>query len=568
MSGTTASFQGLTTGLQTDALVKAIIAQEGRSVQAMHDRQDRNKLRTTTLQSFRASMNTLSVGLAAIQDKFNARTVTSSDTTNAYVSATATGSGMGNFELSVASVATKARISSTMAQNLAVADPLAAIFTGPEASFAVKGTDGLVKTFSLANNSLNGLRDAINASGAAVQASVINTGSGTKPYQLVVTAKDTGTGITGGLITLAAINNVGGSATTVDPALAITTGTLTGTFAAPTDLSGGVASIAAKDSVFTLDGITLTRKSNVVTDAVKGITFTLKQGGQATSTVLTVGVDKAAAVTGMQDVITKFNALTKIYKDAATSTRDTNGTILPGVLSNDPTARSLLAQLKSALTGASAGMPAGVISAPASLGVRTMADGTLSLDTQAFQTAYEKDPNAVMRLFTFAGDSNNGVVSVNSGGAKSPTGPVTFTIDSFTTGGVVSGLFSGTDAQGNAFSNVRLSGANGVLNGAVGTALEGLSLNATALGSGTLTLTRGSGQKVQDLVAKFTASGTGDLMKVLANIDTQNRSLDSQISTGQALLDRRQIVLKNQFAKMETVIAQLKASGGNLNATG
>ena len=567
------SFQGLGTGLQTDSLVAAILAQEGKSVQAWTDRQARNKVRTTALTSIKTAMNTLSVGLAAFQDKLDARTVTSSDTTNAYVTGTATNAVAGNYDLKVSTVATRARISSNMAgvplapTNLAVADPAAVIFSSGKASFGVQGTDGVIKTFELTNNSLNGLRDAINASGAAVQATIVNTGSGSNPYQLVVTAKDTGTGTNGGTIQLTALDNADASITTLDPALGIGKGTLGGTFAAPTSLTGGLTSAVANDAVFTLNGIQLTRKSNIVTDAADGVTFTLKQGGQTGTTTLTVAPDKAGASQGMQDVVTKFNALVKLYADGSKATQDPNGTILPGPLTGDTTARSIISQMRVALTSTTSGVAAGSsYSSFANMGLRTLSDGTLSLDTSAFQTAFEKDPGASKRLDIFSGTSNLGAVAVTSGNAKSPTGSVTFTIDTFAAGGAVSGTFSGVDAQGNAFSNIRASGANGVVSGAAGTALEGLSLTVTALGSGTLSLARGPGQKVRDLVSALTASGTGSLANVLANIDSQNKALTSQISAGQSALDRREKVLKLQFSKMETAIAQMKASGGNLNA--
>lgn len=565
------SFQGLSTGLQTDALVEAILAQEGKGVEALTARQTRNKLKTTAFTAMNTGMNSLSISLAALTDKLNARTVTSTDANNVNVTAIATGATTGSYDLTVTTVATKGRVSSTLVggvpQNLAVADPAAAIFSSPSASFAVRGTDGVIKTFQLGNNSLNGLRDAINASGAGVSASIINTGAGAAPYQLVITAKETGTGVTGGVVTLAAIDNADASVTTVDPALGITAGTLTGTFGAPTALSGGLTSdvsgVSAKDAVFTLNGIQLTRKTNVVTDAADGMTFTLKQGGQTGSTTLTVAQDKTAATSGMQDVITKYNALLKTYKDASTSTRDTNGYILQGPLANESTSRSIMSQIRSTLTGTSAGLPGtSAYSTAANLGVKTLADGTLSLDTSVFQAAIEKDPAAAMRLFVFSGDSNNGVVAFKGAGPKTTTGTVGFTIDSYTAGGAVSGTFTGT-ADGIPFS-IGMSGSNGSLVGATGTPLEGLTLAVTGTGSGSLTFSRGAGQAVRDLIGTLTASGSGSIATALANIETQNRTLTTQIDSGQAALDRRKKVLQLQFAKMESAIGQLKAAGGSL----
>lgn len=565
------SFQGLSSGLQTDALVDAIIAQAGKRVEALTARKTRNAAKTTALNSMKAGMSTLYVSLATLQDKLNARIVTSTDANNVNVTATATGAASGNYDLTVTTVATKGRISATLAggvpQNLAVADPAAVIFTSASASFAVQGTNGAIKAFQLTNNSLNGLRDAINASGAGVSASIINTGTGANPYQLVVTAKDTGTGTTSGVVTLAAVANADATATVVNPGLGITGGTLAGTFAAPTSLTGGLTSGAsgasAVDAVFTLNGIQLTRKTNVVSDAATGVTFTLKQGGQTGTTTLTVAQDKATATTGMQDVLAKFNALLKTYKDAAAATQDKNGTILPGALTGDATSRSIISQVRSTLTGASSGLPGtSAFQNAASLGVKTNADGTLTLDTTAFQAAIDKDPAAIMRLFTFTGDSSNAVVAFKGAGAKTATGSVGFTISSYTPGGAVSGTFTGT-SNGTPF-NLVLSGTNGTLIGGTGTALEGLTLNVTGAGTGTLTLSRGAGQATSDLISQYTAYGSGALATALTGIANQNKTLADQINAGQAALSLRRKNLQAQFSKMEITIGQLKAAGGNL----
>lgn len=558
------SFQGLSSGIQTDALVSAILAQEGRGVDALKARQDRNKLRATALNSLKSNMTSLSLSLASLQDKFNARTVTSNDPNNAYVTATATGAASGSYDVKVSTLATKGQLSPTQGVTLSVADPAAAIFSSGKASFAVQGTDGVAKAFEVTNNSLNGLRDAINASGAGVTATVVNSGSGTNPYQLVITAKETGTGTTAGIVKLAAIDNADSSATSLISNAGVTLGSLagsvTGTFATPTGITGGLSSsVAATDAQFTVNGISLTRKSNVVTDAAAGVTFTLKQGLQTGSTTLTVAQDKAAATAGMQDVVTKFNAMLKTYKDGATTIKNSDGSINQGPLSGDSGTLAMISQIRNTLLGSSAGLSGGsAFQKAASLGIKTQSDGTLSLDTTVFQAALDKDPAAVKRLFAFSGESTNGAVSVQSGSAKTATGTVTFTIDSYTAGGAVSGTFTGTPN-----GPITLTGTNGVLNGTGD--LDGLSLAVSGLGSGSLTLSRGAGQAARDLITNLTSTGTGSIAATLTNLDTQNRTLTTQIDAGQSALARRKKVLQSQFSKMEVAIAQMRASAGSLS---
>ena len=705
------SFQGLSTGIQTDALVSAILAQDGVGVVRMQAQETQNTATSTALTTMKTQLNSLMVSLAAVQDTFNARTVTSTDTTSTYATATASGAAAASYDLSVGTVATKGRISATMVNgaptNLAVADPTAPIFSGTEASFAVQGTDGATQAFTVPsnNNSLNGLRDAINASGAGVTASVINTGSGATPYQLVISANDTGTGKTNGVVTLAAIDNpdangnpdpgnqallnaslgikggtltgsfnaptgIGtptsgavadptaaifsgtqasfavqgtdgitktftltssdnslnglrdaintsgagvtasiintGSSTTpyqlvlsanstgpgitngvitlaainnpdktgnpdptnptlLNTSLGIDSGTLMGTFAAPTGLmdagavllTSATSGVSAVNAVFTLNGVQLTRQSNAVSDAVDGVTFNLLKGGETGTTTLTVAQDTSAATTGMQNVITQYNTLLTTYKTASTSTKNADGSINQAPLGGNQTASSIINQLQSALTGASAGLAGtSAYTNLSSLGVTTNSDGTLSLSTVTFQNALKADPAAALRLFTFSGRSTNGAVTVTSGGAQTITGSVGFTINSYTPGGAVSGTFM------TANGHTTLTGTNGTLYGTGD--LAGLSLSVTGTGSGTLTLARGAGQAASDLITQDVDYGTGALSAALTNMTTQNNYLDLQIAQGQAMLAQRKTTLQNQFSQMEVAVAQLKASASSL----
>lgn len=562
------SFQGLSTGLQTDQLVNAILQQEAQPLQRLQNKQTRNNQRVAAFQALKTNMTALSTSLASLGGtSFNARTVSSTDSNNTHVSASASGGVAGSYDLKVSQVATKGRISPTLVggvpSNLAVADPLTTpVFTGGSASFAIQGTDGVIKTLTMdsTNNTLYGLRDAINALGAAdpnvvgskglgVVATVVNTGTGANPYQLVLTARDTGTGTTGGVVTIAdvtaggAVNALGIGAGTVD------------SMATPTTLTGGLASGAAdvaKDALFSVNGIELTRKSNIVTDAVDGVTFTLKQGGQTTATTLTVALDKSGITSAMQDAISKFNTLVKTYKDASA---------FNGALSNDSSARSLIAQVRAALSGVPEGMPASSpFSSAADLGIKTNRDGSLSLDVTVFQAALDKDSAAARRVFAFTGDTTNGAVTVYGGGAKTTTGAMGFNITSFASGGAVSGTFTvdGTDYL--------LSGTNGTLSGAAGTPLEGLILSVTGTGTGTLNLTRGIGQAAQDLISELTASTTGNLSVLLSGINEQNAALSKQIFLGEQRLDRRREVLQAQFSKLEATIGQLQAAGQSLGS--
>jgi flagellar hook-associated protein 2 len=318
------------------------------------------------------------------------------------VTASANGAVNGSYEVKVTQVATKGQLmpSDTTLSVASLTDP---IFSGSEThSFAVKGTDGTITSLQVTNNTLGGLRDAINSSGAAVTATVINTGGTTNPYRLVLTAKETGKSSTGdGKVWLAATD---GKTNLLN----------IGAAAAPDDLTGGLSSdTAAVNAIFSVNGIELTRTTNVVSDAVDGVSFTLKKGDLTNTTTLTVVQDKSAAVTAMQDVLNKFNTLVKNFKSASTSTKDSStGEVIAAPLSNDSTARSILDQLRAAMGGVPSGLSeTAAYKRLSDIGIKTTSDGTLSLDTTVFQAAMDKNPATVQALSQGVGQSVQTLVS-------------------------------------------------------------------------------------------------------------------------------------------------------------
>lgn len=567
---TTISSTGVASGIDWNSLISAIIQQDGQPVQALQAQQAANNNRIAALQKMQTEMTALSTSLGTLNGtSFDARTVTSSDSTNTYVTATASGAATGSYDVQVSQVATAGRISPTLSgglpTNLAVANPLTtSIFSGTSASFAIQGTDGTIRTLTLSgsNNNLYGLRDAINAlatpdpnvpgsKGLGVSATVVNTGSGANPYQLVLTSNTTGLGTTNGVVTLAdvtsggAVNTLGISAGTVD------------SMTAPTTISGGLTSTGsnvAQDAVFSVNGVQLTRTTNTVTDAVNGVTFNLKQGGQTGTTNLSVAVDTGTITSAMQDVISKFNTLVNDYHSAAAS---------GGALAFDTSARAFISQVRSALSGVPSGLSSTAPYQSAGvLGLQTNQDGTLSLDTTAFQTALSTNPTAAKNVFANSGVSTSAAVSFYGLSSKTVTGPIAFNITSYTAGGAVSGTFT---VGGN---NYTLSGTNGSLGGAAGTPLEGLILSVSGTGSGTLTVSRGVGQATQDTIASLTNYGNGMLPTIISSINDQNATLASQITTGQARLTQRQNQLQAYYAQVEASIGQLQAMGQSLSGMG
>jgi flagellar hook-associated protein 2 len=555
--------------MDTSALIQAQIARASLPQQQLQARKTANDSRSTALTTLQSQMKALSSSLADLNSSsLPARTVSSSDTTDSYVTATASGGASGRYVLQVNHTATYAQLSPTVdgsgnPTNLSASSATSAIFTDSSgngtgtATFAIQGTDGVTKqiTLSAGQNNIYALADAINAAGTpdpnvvgdkglGVTATVINTGSATNPFELVLSSRDTGVGSAGANFSIADVTS-GGAVNT----LGIAAGTTDGT-----SVTGGTQSNqAATNAQFTLDGVAITRASNTVDDAVKGVTFNLLQGNQGGTTTLTVTADADTATSGMQAVISAYNTLVKTYNtDTAAS----------GPLAGDGTARALLQQVQSALTGMPAGLASNsVYNSASSLGVSTNQDGTLTLDTTKFKKNYLANPTAAQNVFATSATTTNAVVQLGFAGSAAGAGNYGFNITSYASGGAVSGTITAPDG-----SQYNLTGTNGVLIGARGTALEGLYLAVSGTGTGTLTVSKGAGQATIDAIGNLTNPASGTITKLLKSITESNKDLATQIANQQTVLDTMQASLQKQYSDMEAALSQLQAAGQSISS--
>nr|WP_320132978.1 flagellar filament capping protein FliD [uncultured Holophaga sp.] len=413
------SFSGLSTGLDTESIVNAIIEAASQPLVNLQKKKDKNTERETLLTSLRTQLNDLSSSITTLRNSsLQARTVTNSDTSNQYVSATATGTATGTYDVSVQQLATKAQLVSTNSVSDTSASLGGTAISGGDYDgmykYSITDTNGVTKDFYLseANNTLDGLKKAINTdtysstntSGLAVSASIIQTAATGGSYKLVLSATDTGAGTASSTFTL-----TGNGSDTLGIGTAAQT------------------SSTAKNAQFTVNGVSMERTSNTISDAVEGMTFTLRsQDSPTTTSTLTVSTDTSTITSAIQDLVDKFNAVYKTYKDNSgqgTPTTDASGNTVPGeagVLAGDSSIRSIISNLRSAIMSMPSGLSGeSTYSSAVELGLSTQTDGTLSLDKTKLQTALTADPNSVSQVFDLAGQATqsyiNDVASPGSG---------------------------------------------------------------------------------------------------------------------------------------------------------
>jgi flagellar hook-associated protein 2 len=173
----------------------------------------------------------------------------------------------------------------------------------------------------------------------------------------------------------------------------------------------------ARDAQFTIDGSSYTRGSNVVNDALAGITLTLK-GQTSTPASIAVGTpapDTAGIQTKLQGFVTQYNTTIQYVlgelDEQVVPNAATDADRAKGVLNGDPALESLVSSLRNSFSDLVGGRPATVQSL-AQIGLSTGSatgggplssdsiDGKLTLDVNTFGAQLQSHFADVKALLT------------------------------------------------------------------------------------------------------------------------------------------------------------------------
>lgn len=180
---------GLVSGMDTDKIITGLLAIDQAKITRISARASQIRTTQAAFQQIEARLLTLQGDVTqlarSVNGVFDGRSATSSD--ESLVTAAATPSAIpGTYTLRVNSLA---RAQMTAAQGFD--DPGSTITQG---TLDLRVGSGAVKTITIdgSNNTLQGLAQAINTAGAGVAATIVNDGSGSQPYRLLLTATGTG----------------------------------------------------------------------------------------------------------------------------------------------------------------------------------------------------------------------------------------------------------------------------------------------------------------------------------------------------------------------------------------
>jgi flagellar hook-associated protein 2 len=374
------SSPGLGSGLDINSLVSQLVAAEKAPQQAQITRSQSSTVTTiTALAAFKGALSSFNSALSPLKtiDAFAARGATVSDDDIFTASAASTASP-GTYDVEVERLASAHQISSN-----AFAD----------GAGHVVGTGTLTvtvgeATFSIAvdeeHDTLAQIRDAINAhpgNGHKVTATIVNATDGA---HLVLSSEKTGAA---NAIT---VSQEGGN------------GGLSKLEYSPSNTANYIEPHAALDAIVYIAGFAHHSASNVVTEAIDGVTLNLKEADDNKIHTLTIANDLPTVTTRARKFVDEFNALAKKLAELRSYEPTTKKA---GPLLGDALLRAVESELRNNVTNTVAGQD--TYQTLASIGITTQRDGTLSLDAKKFDAALTSDFDGVAKLFA----SENGVAS-------------------------------------------------------------------------------------------------------------------------------------------------------------
>jgi flagellar hook-associated protein 2 len=427
------SSAGITTpSIDVASIVSSLMAVEQQPITGFNNQITSDNARISalgTIQSAISSFQTAVQGLNSLT--FNSFSATSSNT--AALSATASSIAKpGNYSLTVSQLAQAQNLvatgqaSATTAIGSGASTTLTFDFgtisggtlangTYTGASFTSSGGGTKTVTINSSNNTLSGIRDAINAANIGVTASIINDGS-TSPYRLVLTSNTTG-------VANSMKISVAGDATLSSLLSEDPTGT-----------QNMSQTSAAQNANFTVNGIAISKASNTVGDVVSGVTLNL--AATSTSPInLSIGPNTSSVSTAINGFVTAYNTAVKAIQ---TQTSYDPTTKVAGTLQGDVSLSILQSQMAAMLTTTMGNGSSGY-SNLTQIGLGLQQDGTIALNSTTLNNALNSNYQGVANLFVAAGTVTDNLVNYTSAGSTTKAGTYGINVTQMATQGTAVG---------------------------------------------------------------------------------------------------------------------------------
>lgn len=532
---------GLETGIDTAAMIKQLIQAESGPLTQLQAKQKTQNDRSSAYDLITNKIKDLQTAVAKLSDAAALRsyTVTSSNTDSITVDVTNNASE-GSHEVIVERLATAQR---NVQAGLAAKDTLVGAGTF---SYTYNNVTRTINTTD--KTTLQGLNDLINkdAGNPGITASLLEyTAGGDQNFHLVISGNDSG----------------------ADYAITINDD--------QTTLNGSNGTVDFRSSTFTttqqavnsrlrVDGYPseawIERSSNTVDDVISGVTLHLHSAG---TTQVSLTRDTAALKQNVQSWVTSYNAMVDLLQketayDSASKTA--------GPLIGDYTVTAIRESLRSGFGGTAQGFKAGTdaFTMAGEMGITVDRTGKLVLDNTKLDEALSKDYLGVLSLLgaSRAGASDSDYIQFYADTTKTKPGSYDVQTTFDAAGVLVSARIKLTSEGDGAWRDALVDG-NAIV-GAESGPERGLQLTAVWDGSSTnqtaqVRIKQGVAGQMSDTLDTILDASKGLLKIAKDQIATSNATIQKNIDTQNARLDKMNTDLQLKFAKLEATMTQLRA---------
>lgn len=537
---TTTSGTKTTTSVDWDALIEAQVATKTAAATTIQTSITANEAKISAYQQLQTLLTTLTTDTTSLSKSivnslsssaYGARSATITSTgdvsaSSAVSMAISNGAATGDHTLTVTQIATAHKVIGT-----AVADKSADL--GLTGTFSIGLEGGTSADISVTSGmTLEDLVDTINAqtSTTNVQASIIQISS--NQYEMILSATKDNADITTSVV----------SGDDVLTTLGVT------------DSSGAFTDVLqeSQPAIFSVDGITLTRDTNNITDVLSGVSFSLLQSTPSGSTVkISIDVDTSSIQTALQQFVTSYNAV----RDYVTTqqTLSSSGTAdTSAVLFGDGTMRSVTTQMEQVLNSIVGDL------SMSDLGLSFSDTNDLVLDTSTLATTLADNLDGVIALLATKTTSSSAALAVvNTSSSPPPSFVMDIAVDS-------SGALS--VSVGGDSSLFTVSGRTII--GKAGTIYSGMafSYSSTSSASVTITSTIGIAAQINAIASAAANKTSGSLQDLITNLQSQDDRMQQQIDDINERAAIYRTMLTTQYAKYQSAISSANSTLDYLSA--
>jgi flagellar hook-associated protein 2 len=528
-SGSTSYLTGTISGLDTDSLIAAAVAQKTARADTLDAKVTANTTKISAYQSLQSLLTDITDSLSSLKSVAYSSLSTSGnafDEKSAYLTASDGTDATDILAVSADDDAVAASYAITVTQ-LARAMKIASTAQDASAALGVSGdftigVEGRTSaTIAITSDmTLTGLAAAINAQSGTtgVNATLLKVDDG--DYRLVLSASDTDVDIQ--------VTDTSGAAQAIGL----------------TDSDGAFANVlqAAQPAIVTIDGLEVTSSSNQLTDTIPGLSISLLQATTGQTITLDIEPNYEDVKTAITDFIDAYNALRDFIDTNQTVGSD--GTVADdAVLFADSILRGVTKQLSSILSASPASAD-DTVDSLAALGITLNADNQLELsDETTLDNLLLENLDSLQDFFETHFTTSDSALKLLKNGTSAS---LSFTLDVTVTDGAITDVTVGGESGLFTVSGNRIVGASGTI-------YQGLSLALVATQSTSIdvSLQQGFADLVTTLLDSYANSSTGVIQKQIQSLNETSTAFSDKSDQIRDDAETYRTKLVQKYAAME-----------------